>query len=101
LLAAARAGDEPAFGRLASYYTPELTRFCQLMLGCPHVAQDALYETLLRGWRDLHRGAPSTTARIWLHRLATDVCLEYLEATDEARSPRPFDGVRDTDERSR
>jgi len=68
LLAAARAGDEPAFGRFASRYRPALDFFCLLMLGCPHAAQDAVCETLLRGWRDLARGAPAESPRIWLYR---------------------------------
>jgi DNA-directed RNA polymerase specialized sigma24 family protein len=101
LLRAARAGDEDAFGRLASPHRPGLELFCQLMLGCPHAAHDAVCETLLRGWSELHEDAPPASARIWLYRLATDVCLEDLEATDESRVPRPFDGVRDRNERSR
>jgi RNA polymerase sigma-70 factor (ECF subfamily) len=101
LLAAARAGDELAFGRFASRYRPGLERFCVLMLGCPHAAHDAVCETLLRGWRDVRRVAPAGAARIWLYRLATQVCLEDLDRADESRGRGPFDGVRDTNERSR
>ena len=101
LLAAARAGDELAFGRLAARHRPGLERFCLLMLGCPHAAHDAVSETLLRGWRDLGRAAPSGTPRIWLYRLATHVCLEDLDRADESGRSRPFDDVRDTNERSR
>jgi RNA polymerase sigma-70 factor (ECF subfamily) len=96
LLAAARAGDELAFGRLASPYRPGLEFFCLLMLGCPHAAHDAVGETLLRGWCELRSGAPSGCARIWLYRLATDVCLGDLDTADESRGQRPFDGLRDT-----
>jgi RNA polymerase sigma-70 factor (ECF subfamily) len=101
LLAAARAGDETAFGRLASRHRHGLERFCLLMLGCPQRAHDAVCETLLRGWRNVDCVAPSASARIWLYRLATYVCLEDLDATDEFRSPRPFDGVRERNEGSR
>jgi DNA-directed RNA polymerase specialized sigma24 family protein len=101
LLAAARAGDELAFGRLASRYAPRLELFCLLMLGCPDAGHDAVCETFLRGWSELRRGMPSACARIWLYRLAADVCLEDLEAADESDGPRPFDGVRDRNERSR
>jgi DNA-directed RNA polymerase specialized sigma24 family protein len=100
LLSAARAGDEKAFGRLAARHRPGLELFCLLMLGCPHAADEAVCETLLRGWTERDRGAPSTSARIWLYRLATDVCLEDLDGTDESRGPRPFDGVRHRNERS-
>ena len=101
LLAAARAGDEHAFGRLASRYRPALEFFCMLMLGCPHAAHDAVCETLLRGWRDLDRGALAEPPRIWLHRLATHVCLEDLDGADESGGRRPFDGMRDMNERPR
>jgi DNA-directed RNA polymerase specialized sigma24 family protein len=59
LLVAGRAGDEHAFGRLASRYRPGLDLFCRLMLGCPREADDAVCETLLRGWSELRRGVPS------------------------------------------
>jgi hypothetical protein len=42
LLVAARAGDELAFGRLASRYRPGLGLFCRLMLGCPRAADVCL-----------------------------------------------------------
>ena len=98
LLAAARTGDENAFGRLAAHHRPGLELFCLLMLGCPDRAHEAMCETLLRGWSQLHQGAPSASARIWLYRLATDVCVEDLDATDESGGRRPFDGVRDRNE---
>jgi RNA polymerase sigma-70 factor, ECF subfamily len=99
LMAAARAGDEKAFGRFASRYRPGLELFCQLMLGCPHHAHEAVCETLLRGWLSVDRVVPSTSARIWLYGLATDVCLEDLDGTDESGGRRPFDGVRHRNER--
>jgi RNA polymerase sigma-70 factor (ECF subfamily) len=101
LLAAARAGDELAFGRLAARYRPGLELFCLLMLGCPDAAHDAVCETLLRGWREVRRSAPAAAPRIWIYRLATHVCLEDLERADDSRGREPFDGVRDTNERSR
>jgi RNA polymerase sigma-70 factor (ECF subfamily) len=93
LLAAARAGDEHAFGRLASRHASGLELFCLLMLGCPREAHAAVQETIVRGWRDLPRVAPSASARIWLYRLAMHVCLEGLDGTDEFRRSGPFDQV--------
>ena len=99
LLAPARAGDEQAVGLLASRPRPGLEFFCLLMLGCPYRAHDAVSETLLRGWQDIRRVAPAASARIWLYRLATDVCLEDIDAIDESSRSGPFDPVRDDDER--
>lgn len=82
LLAAARLGDERAFGRLIEHHLVGLERYCGLMLGCPYRANQAVQETVLRGWRDLDRVQPTASARIWLYRLATDVCLEDPDRTD-------------------
>ena len=91
LLRAAGAGDEKAFGRLASRHEPGLELFCLLMLGCPHRARRAVCETLLRGWQNVDRVEPSTSARTWLYRLATNVCLEDLDCIDESGDSPPFD----------
>jgi hypothetical protein len=88
LLGAARAGDEEAFGRLASRYRSGLEIYCRLMLGCPQAAHEAVHETLLRGWRERSHLTPSASARMWLYRLATDICLEDHRGTDAGgRSP--------------
>jgi RNA polymerase sigma-70 factor (ECF subfamily) len=97
LLGAARAGDEDAFGRLVSRHRPGLELYCLLMLGCPHHADEAVCETLLRGWRGLNRVERSVSARIWLYQLATEVCLEELDGTDEVRRPQPFDPTKADD----
>jgi DNA-directed RNA polymerase specialized sigma24 family protein len=95
LLSQARGGDEKAFGCLASRHRSGLELYCSLMLGCPHLAQDAVCETLLRGWRDLDHIAPSVSARIWLYRLATEVCLEDQGGTDESEDRQSPDRSKD------
>jgi RNA polymerase sigma-70 factor (ECF subfamily) len=82
LLAAARLGDERAFGRLIEHHRRGLELYCELMLGCPDRAHEAVHETLLRGWCELDRVDPHTLARIWLYRLATGVCLDDPDRTD-------------------
>jgi RNA polymerase sigma-70 factor (ECF subfamily) len=91
LLRAARAGDEKAFGRLASRHAPGLELYCLFMLGCPHRAHHAVGEILLRGWQNVDRVDPSTSARMWLYKLATNVCLEDLDSTDEFGDSPPFE----------
>jgi DNA-directed RNA polymerase specialized sigma24 family protein len=82
LLAAACRGDERAFGQLIEHHIHGLELYCELMLGCPDRAHEAVHETLLRGWRELDRLDPHASARIWLYRLATGVCLEDHDRTD-------------------
>jgi RNA polymerase sigma-70 factor (ECF subfamily) len=97
LLAAAQAGDEHAFGSLAGCHRGGLELYCLLMLGCPDRAHAVVHEALLRAWRGLDEVAPSASVRIWLYGLATDVCLENLDRTDESAPRPPFDQVNDDD----
>jgi RNA polymerase sigma-70 factor, ECF subfamily len=83
LVEAARGGDGDAFGRLAEGYRTELLAHCYRMLGSMHDAEDALQETLLRAWRGLPAFAARSSVRTWLHRIATNACLDAI-----ARRPR-------------
>jgi RNA polymerase sigma-70 factor (ECF subfamily) len=79
LLAAARAGDERAFGRLVDRHRPGLELFCYLMLGCPREAEELVRDTVLRAWRGRERAEHRASARTWLYRIATHACLDELE----------------------
>jgi RNA polymerase sigma-70 factor (ECF subfamily) len=80
LFAAARAGDERAFGRLVECHRKGLEQFCLLMLGDREDARCVLEETVLCAWRERELVEPIATARIWLYRIAMLACLEDLEA---------------------
>src|SRR6266566_2341552 len=79
LLEAAQRGDDDAFGRLAGAYRGELYAHCYRMLGSAADAEDALQETLLRGWRALPRFEGRSSVRSWLYKIATNACLRAIE----------------------
>lgn len=69
----------------------ELTAYCRRMLGCPFEAEDAVQETLLRGWRGSGRFQGRAALRTWLYRIATNVCLDSLGHA--GRRPVPVDDL--------
>lgn len=84
----ARVGPEQAFVRLTAPHRRGLHLHCYRLLGSLHDADDALQETLLRGWRGLDRFEPRAPVSAWLYRIATNVCLRMLEqrGRDPARA---------------
>jgi RNA polymerase sigma-70 factor (TIGR02960 family) len=76
-------GFEAAAGPLRS----ELLAHCYRMLGTWDEAEDAVQETYLRGWRAWDSFEQRSSERTWLHRIATNVCLNAIR--DRGRRALP------------
>src|SRR5256885_8466497 len=66
-----------------------LTGHCYRMMGSVVDAEDAVQETMVRAWRSLDRFEGRASVSTWLHRIATNVCLDAL--SDGARRMRPME----------
>ena len=66
-----------------------LTGYCYRMLGSGSEAEDAVQETMVRAWRKADTLDSPEALKSWLYRIATNVCLDMLDASQ--RRARPMD----------
>jgi len=82
---------ETIFGGLerAEYerLTRELTGYCYRMLGSPFDAEDAVQDTMVRAWREFAGFEGRSSLRTWLHRIATNVCIDMLRKPSRRTVP--------------
>ena len=71
----------------------ELTGYCSKILGSAADADDAVQETMVRAWtrRDSFEGRAS--ARSWVYRIATNVCLDMLRSRQRRAVPIDLAGL--------
>src|SRR4051794_13039810 len=78
LLAAAKRGDQDAFGRLVAPYRRELQAHAYRMLGSAADAEDALQDALLGAWRGLASFEGRSSLRSWLYTITTNASLKAI-----------------------
>ncbi|MGH8999540.1 MAG: sigma-70 family RNA polymerase sigma factor [Acidimicrobiia bacterium] len=68
-------------------YRRELRAYCYRMLGGLFEADDATQETMVRAWKNLGSFEGRSSARSWLYRIATNVCLDMLRSRKRRAAP--------------
>ncbi|MFD8571623.1 sigma-70 family RNA polymerase sigma factor [Streptomyces sp. NPDC057694] len=68
-------------------YRVELTGYCYRMLGSAFEAEDAVQDTMVRAWRSFATFEGRSSLRSWLYRIATNVCLDSLNAGNKRARP--------------
>src|SRR4051812_12278747 len=65
------------------------------MLASPFEAEDAVQETMLRAWKAYEKFEGRAAIRTWLHRIATNVCLDMLRAKQHRARPMDMGPARE------
>jgi RNA polymerase sigma-70 factor (ECF subfamily) len=76
-------------GRALDQHRADLVAYCYRMLASPFEAEDAVQETFLRAVRNIESFEGRSAIKTWLHRIATNVCLDMLRSRQ--RRLRPMD----------
>src|SRR5688500_20204462 len=87
-IAAVRSGDAAQFALITEHHRRELQVHCYRMLANYEDAQDMTQETLLRAWNKRESFKGHAALRTWLYRIATNVCLDFLDKRTD-RTPVP------------
>ncbi|WP_377454566.1 RNA polymerase sigma factor [Rhodococcoides fascians] len=83
LLTLCREGDTRAFIELVDRHRSHAWAVCLQITGNRHDAEDALQETLLAAWRNLHLFRGDSRFGTWLHRIAANAALAVIRKRKE------------------
>jgi RNA polymerase sigma-70 factor, ECF subfamily len=74
----ARDGDTAAFEAIYNRYERRLYAFIYRLMGNPEDAYDLTQETFVKAYQALPRTAPDLNLSAWLHRIASNACMDVL-----------------------
>ena len=78
LIIRAKNGDQDAFGQLVLAHQNKVYTLCVHMVTDREEAADLAQEAFLKAWRSLSSFQEASSFATWMHRLTTNVCLDYL-----------------------
>jgi RNA polymerase sigma-70 factor (ECF subfamily) len=85
LIEHARSGDQIAFEALVQRYERRIHAYTYQMLGNSEDVFDVTQETFIRAYKNLPRTSEDLKFSAWLHRIATNACLDLLRRRRHVR----------------
>jgi RNA polymerase sigma-70 factor, ECF subfamily len=81
----ARAGDQAAFEAIFQRYERQIYSFAYRMMGNPDDAFDLTQECFIKAYRNLEKTNGELNVSAWLHRIASNSCLDVLRRRKRIR----------------
>jgi RNA polymerase sigma-70 factor (ECF subfamily) len=85
LVSQAKAGNQEAFEALVQRYERQIYAFTYRMMGNPDDAYDLTQECFIRAYKSLGRTNAELNVSAWLHRIASNACLDVLRRRKRIR----------------
>ncbi len=81
----AKAGDQAAFEAIVQRYERQIYNFIYRMMGDPDDAYDLTQDCFVRAYRSLGSTNAELNISAWLHRIASNACLDVLRRRKRIR----------------
>lgn len=85
LVSQAKAGDQAAFEAIVQRYERQIYAFTYRMMGNPDDAFDLTQECFVKAYRNLAKTNNELNISAWLHRIASNACLDVLRRRKRIR----------------
>ena len=89
LVLRAKRGDPDAFGQLVLAHQDKVYSLAFHLVRDREEAADLAQEAFLKAWRNLESFQGESSFSTWMHRLTTNVCLDYLRKQNRRRQVEP------------